>query len=1296
MSVLEELKSKSGDQPKVTPRWKVWLKRVGLFLLVLIVVAGVFHRPIFFEGTRYFILRAAKQQNLALDYTMSGSIFTTLSVSNLRATPLEPGPIQRLEIGNLNLTYSLWSLVRDGLPAFLHELEISDVYVELVPGEPLPHEKEEKPQAFKFPALIPSVLNISNINVLIRAPTGNTVVEGLFFSLLPDRPGALKLATLDIPGVRRWTGISAETTFHDRNFVLSDLVIGSEIVLREFRLDLSAFEKRQIQIALDGTFFDAPIALSAQVNDVNASNLTTLKLQVSALVMDRVWEYLNLEVPLSGTLQSFGVSFDGSPLVPSSWRGAMEARVADAMTGDQRLGDLQVDVNAKGGQAQAAIRNDFDNANFLTLRADAALPEALEEFANTTAHGTVEIITPDLAALGLPEPLTGDARMNADINIQAGQLTGEMVLKSGSLAALGLEMSGTGLILNLAKDLTVPTDAPWFQSLRASITGEMGTLRYHDYEADTMNVAAQLEGASVSIREFLLTRGDNSVRASAKYELPPNGKGWDTRPLTADFEINVPRVRDFVIAGGVPEIGGTLQARGTVSSGMSGLSSQIDVTGRALEFQGLHVRTLDANFTLSENLVTLSRLALVLDDQNHIHGEGRVKLDGNMAYDGVLTVELPDLTKFQSLVGEQTIAGGLQASWRGAGEVQNLTHDGHLGLVLSKGQFGKWSDLNAGFSARYSPESIVAPDVYAKVGALGEASLALFWKEGRLQITNLLIQQNKKTILKGHSDIPLVISQWKDPKQLVPFDQPLTVSLQSSEVRIAEVLHQPGDNELPIRATTSLEIFADGTLEDLNARVNLHAAGVTATAADHLDPANVTLALQLKDDRLTLEGNVRQKLLEPMEITGSLPFNAAEVIRSGRLDNQALLDVRLRLPRTSLAVVPTLVPDIRRSQGTASVDVRVSGTIENPQLAGSVEADISALRMTDPSLPPVNNFVARMRFAGDQLLIERCGGIIAGGTFAINGNINFKSLTNPVFDLRLGSRNALVLQNDDLSVRVSSALRVRGPLNAGLVEGDVWVTRSRFFRNIDVLPIGLPGRPAPQPPEEPAMISFPDPPLRDWKFDVRIRTQDPLLVQSNLAVGRILMDLRLGGTGLRPWMDGMVNIEDLTASLPFSRLQITNGQVFFTQQQPFVPQLNISGTSTIRDHDVSVFITGSAFNPEALFTSNPPLPQAEVVSLIATGMTTSELSGDPNALAGRAAFLVFQRLYNKFFRRGRPAPPDNSFLSRIQFDIGATDSRTGRQSTSIRVPLSDQIMLSGGLDVGGNFRGQVKYLIRFK
>src|SRR5260370_41498141 len=63
------------------------------------------------------------------------------------------------------------------------------------------------------------------------------------------------------------------------------------------------------------------------------------------------------------------------------------------------------------------------------------------------------------------------------------------------------------------------------------------------------------------------------------------------------------------------------------------------------------------------------------------------------------------------------------------------------------------------------------------------------------------------------------------------------------------------------------------------------------------------------------------------------------------------------------------------------------------------------------------------------------------------------------------------------------------------------MTNSHFLKNIDLIPIGLPGRPAPEPPSARPEFSFPDPPFRNWEFDVAIRTKDPVVIRGNLATG---------------------------------------------------------------------------------------------------------------------------------------------------------------------------------------------------
>src|SRR4029077_16069960 len=135
-------------------------------------------------------------------------------------------------------------------------------------------------------------------------------------------------------------------------------------------------------------------------------------------------------------------------------------------------------------------------------------------------------------------------------------------------------------------------------------------------------------------------------------------------------------------------------------------------------------------------------------------------------------------------------------------------------------------------------------------------------------------------------------------------------------------------------------------------------------------------------------------------------------------------------------------------------------------------------------------------------------------------------------------------------------------------------------------------------------------------------------------------------------------------------------------------------TSVIRDYTIHVFVYGRILSPEAVFNSEPPLPQEEIVSLLATGTTRQELTGNNNVLAGRAAMLLFQQLYRKVFKKGEGTNSSTVF-DRLDVDFGQVDPRTGQQTASARFKVNQQWVLVGDIAVGGDFRGMVKYLIRF-
>ena len=367
-------------------------------------------------------------------------------------------------------------------------------------------------------------------------------------------------------------------------------------------------------------------------------------------------------------------------------------------------------------------------------------------------------------------------------------------------------------------------------------------------------------------------------------------------------------------------------------------------------------------------------------------------------------------------------------------------------------------------------------------------------------------------------------------------------------------------------------------------------------------------------------------------------------------------------------------------------------------MSGASAIKIDYARMKSEGVPAIGTLQANLAFTQDSIAIQKFHGEVGGGSFDLGGKVQFPKITEPVFDLKLKSNSVLVRRDDSITVRVDTDLAATGPLTAGKVAGTVWITQSRFFREIDILPIALPGRPKPEPRSVPSQGSFAlGPPFSGWTFDVAVKTRpnDPFQIRGNLANGAASADLKFGGTGKEPWLDGTIHIENFVASLPFSKLSVNRGFITFSKDLPFEPKLDLAAESTLREYHIIAYIYGGAKDPQVSLTSEPPLPQQDILSLLATGTTTSELTGSSDVLASRAAVLLFQQLYRKVFKKKDPAE-NVPLLDRFSVDVGAVDNRTGREEVSAVFKLGGQIYLVGDVDVTGAFAGRVRYLVRFR
>jgi len=721
------------------------------------------------------------------------------------------------------------------------------------------------------------------------------------------------------------------------------------------------------------------------------------------------------------------------------------------------------------------------------------------------------------------------------------------------------------------------------------------------------------------------------------------------------------------------------------------------ISGSNLRMRNLVFHQLNGQWTIANSVIYLNDFTAALNERDFVAANGTLELRSPFHYGGKFSATIADLSTLKPLLrayhNENELSGSFAMEWEGSGDAKSAGNAGKMKLILEKGRYGKMQSLEAKVDTTYSRDGLDVPIIFFRSDKMEFQAIAQA-KGETLEISKIQLVQGQAKYVQGYVSIPLVWKNLGTNAPIFPSNGKVTVNFQSENIEIKKLFEDVGSKPVA-SGVVNVKLDAQGTLAQLDAHLNVQGRDLRSARVPNLEPASFDLTAQTKDGQLVINGKVQQPKIQPLELTANLPFNAAKALREQKLADDTPVTAKIRLPRSSVNFLRQFAPQIEQLDGDAGLDMEIGGTIGRPVFTGSADMTVNVARSNNVTLPALRDFKARLKFADNALTFEKFGGELSGGKFTLDGRVTFPKLTNANIDLHLKADSILVMRNDDVTARADCDIKVAGPFTGASVTGNVALTNSQFLKNLDLIPIGLPGRPAPQPPSSRPDFSIPEPPFRDWKFDVAIKTKDPFLIRGTLANGGAISDLHLTGSGLHPGLQGLIRLENVEATLPFSRLEVAYGFLYFDPSDSLNPKIDLHGTSVMRDYIIHVYVYGTSLAPEAIFTSEPPLPQEEIISLLATGATRQELTGSNNVLAGRAATLLVQQLYRKIFKKGQ-ATKSNSVFDRLDVSFGTVDPRTQQQQATARLKLNEQFVLMGDVGVGGEWRGMIKYLIRFR
>jgi translocation and assembly module TamB len=296
----------------------------------------------------------------------------------------------------------------------------------------------------------------------------------------------------------------------------------------------------------------------------------------------------------------------------------------------------------------------------------------------------------------------------------------------------------------------------------------------------------------------------------------------------------------------------------------------------------------------------------------------------------------------------------------------------------------------------------------------------------------------------------------------------------------------------------------------------------------------------------------------------------------------------------NLRLIKGLLPDLN-AQGRADVNVSVEGTMARPAITG--RASVRNASATYGDFP-----VGLSRLNGDfvfdksRLLFDRVTAEAGGGQLALSGDVSYGE--GPLrYEVTATTSTVRIRYPAGMSWLAGGTLRLAGTSTAGLISGHVQVERLLFAQGVDVASFFAAA--AETSPGLPSASPF----LQNLAFDVDGQTNPGARIEWSGAHVEVEGNVRLRGTFDRPVLLG--NIHLLGGEMPFrgNVFEITRGDINFSNPFRLDPELDVEATSTISQYQVTIDFSGKASHLALNYRSDPPLPDSDIVALLALGST---------------------------------------------------------------------------------------------
>ena len=685
---------------------------------------------------------------------------------------------------------------------------------------------------------------------------------------------------------------------------------------------------------------------------------------------------------------------------------------------------------------------------------------------------------------------------------------------------------------------------------------------------DSLSADIQLSPHTLAVRHANAVRGDTSARFDLSVNLS-RGQFNPADPFTATLNLQNADIPTIqAIAGYKYPITG----RANISLQASGTRAQPHAEGRIQVansvLYGQPIRLFTSDFRYNQGLASLNNIHL---DYYDSQAGGGASYDVNThSYRFNLTGQNFDLARISTLQGTRvTVEGKVDFTAQGSGTLETPVVDAKVLIRDLTLDRERVGNLNLG---------AVTQGNLVHLTATSDFEHAQFNVDGTIEPRQDFLADLKLHF--DHLDLDPVFREYLNGR--ITGHSSLT-----GDVQLRGALRRPRDMNL----AASFEGF-DVTIDEV----------------------------QLKNEGpIRLSVSQQMARLEQFHIVGENTDFSAHGTASLAAGNDLDLAAKGHL---NLLLLQTLNHNVN-SSGSVDISLNVTGPVADPLLQGRVDISHGSLNYAD--LPSgLSDMNGSLIFNKNRLQIETLTARSGGGTLTVTGGATtYQGQLN--FDFSASAQEVRLRYPQGVSSTADAELHFFGTREASTLAGDVTITKLAITPGFDFASYASSS-------SQSVVVPPATSPLYRVKLDVHVTTAPDLQMQTAIARLSGDADLRLRGSAAKPALLGRVEILEGDINFNGAKYRLERGEILFQSPVSIQPVLDLQASTRVRDYDITVSVNGDTSKPLSVkYRSDPPLPEADIVALLAVGQTreqSAQLAQSNSAFSQTASNLILSEALN--------------------------------------------------------------------